>query len=194
MLRFFSIGWSPILKCAIYRYRNFIGNHMIRFTVWPIDSSYDLSASSVHFGITFAYFWFWILRNYPNKDSTEGLVRKGTDWSWRCQRGLWNIYISTGFFVSLVFKKSNKSFIEYSTVTFGFDPSVLFPTGYRKRATTILIGACSDIKKWFLNLHFTLLFFFNLNINYANMNWVDTFFLLSIHLTVTNYTLLVRAK
>ena len=31
------------------------------------DSSYVLSASSAHFGMKFAYFWFWIPRNKPNK-------------------------------------------------------------------------------------------------------------------------------
>ena len=61
------------------------------------DSSYVFSASSSQFGITFAYFRFWILRNKPNKDSLEALVHKASDSSWMCQRGLVNIYISTGF-------------------------------------------------------------------------------------------------
>ena len=51
------------------------------------------------------------------------------------------------FFLPYVFENSNKSFIEYSTVTFGFDPCALLPTGYRQRAGSILFGACSDIKK-----------------------------------------------
>ena len=42
-------------------------------------------------------FWFWIPRNKPNKDSTETLVRKGSDWSWRCQGALGRIYKSTDF-------------------------------------------------------------------------------------------------
>ena len=67
------------------------------------DSSYVLSTSSAHFGMTFAYFWILILRNKPNKDSTEALVRKASDWTWRCQRGLGNIYISTGFLSAFSF-------------------------------------------------------------------------------------------
>ena len=34
------------------------------------------------------------------------------------------------FFLPLVFENSSQSFIEYSTVTFGFDPCALLPTGY----------------------------------------------------------------
>ena len=63
------------------------------------------SASSAQFGMTFAYFWFWITRNKPNKDSTEALVNKASDWSWMCQRGLGNIYISTGFLSTFSFWK-----------------------------------------------------------------------------------------
>ena len=61
------------------------------------DSSYVLSTSSAHFGMTFAYFWFWIPRNKPHKYSTEALAHKVSDLSGRCQRRLGNINISTGF-------------------------------------------------------------------------------------------------
>ena len=45
------------------------------------DSSYVLSTSSAHFGMT-AYFWLRIPRSKRNKDFTEALVRKASDWSW----------------------------------------------------------------------------------------------------------------
>ena len=61
------------------------------------DSSCVFSTSSAHFGMSFAYFWIWIPRTKPNKDSTEALVRMASDRNWRCQRGLRNIYLSTGF-------------------------------------------------------------------------------------------------
>ena len=57
----------------------------------------------------------------------------------------------SAFFLPLVFKNFSQSFIEYSTVTFEFDPCALVSIGYRKRAKMILFGACSDIKKWLLN-------------------------------------------
>ena len=69
------------------------------------DSLYVLSTSTAHFGISFAYFWFWIPRNKPNKDSTEALARKASDWSGRCQRGLGNLYIATSFLSALRFWK-----------------------------------------------------------------------------------------
>ena len=69
------------------------------------DSSYVFSASSAQFGMTFAYFWFWIPRNKPNTDSTETLMNKASDWSWMCQRGLGNIYICTGFLSAFSFWK-----------------------------------------------------------------------------------------
>ena len=69
------------------------------------DSSCVISTSSADFGMTFAYFWFWIPRNKPHKDSTEALARKASDWSRRCQRGLGNIYISTGFLSAVSFWK-----------------------------------------------------------------------------------------
>ena len=69
------------------------------------DSSYIFLASSAHFGMIFAYFWFWISSNTPNKDSMKALVRKGSDRSWRCQSGLGNIYISTGFLSGFSFLK-----------------------------------------------------------------------------------------
>ena len=51
------------------------------------------------------------------------------------------------FFLPLVFENSSKSFMEYSTVTFGFEPCARVSTGCRKGAKTILFCACSDIKK-----------------------------------------------
>ena len=100
-----SIWWRPILNCLVYRYCNFIGNHMIRFTAWHKTVHTFYSASSAHLGMTFAYFWFWIPRNKPKKDSTEALMRKASDWNWRCQRGLGIIYISTGFLSAFRFWK-----------------------------------------------------------------------------------------
>ena len=92
-----------------------------------------------------------------------------------------HLHIHLLSFCLLVFENSCQSLIEYSTVTFAFDPCPLLPTGYCKRAKTIRFGACSDIKKWLLNwLHFTLLIFIKLNVNYGNINWVDTFFWLSL--------------
>ena len=69
------------------------------------DSSYVLLENSAHFGMAFAYFWFWTPRNNPNKDSTKALVRKASDWTWRCLRGGGNIYISTGFLSAFNFWK-----------------------------------------------------------------------------------------
>ena len=68
------------------------------------DRSYILAASSAHFGITFAYVWFWIPRNKPNKDSTKAIVRKVSDWKGGCQRGGGNINISTGFLSAFSFE------------------------------------------------------------------------------------------
>ena len=117
------------------------------------DRSYVLSTISAHFGITFAYFWVWIPRNKPNKYSTAALVSKASDWSGRCQRGLGNIYISVSFLSAFSFWKFQPKLYWI----FNFDPYAFLPTGYRKRAKTILFGACSDIRKWLLNsLHFTL--------------------------------------
>ena len=44
-------------------------------------------------------------RKKPNKDSTEALLRKSSDWNWRCQRGFGNIYISTSFLSAFCFWK-----------------------------------------------------------------------------------------
>ena len=87
----------------------------------------------------------------PRKIYTEVLVRQASDWSWRCQRGFETFTYPPAFFLPLVFENFCHSFIDYSIVTFGFDPCTLLPTGYRKRTKTILFGACSDIKKWLLN-------------------------------------------
>ena len=43
------------------------------------------------------------------------------------------------FFLPFVFENSSQSFIEYSTVTFGFDPCALVSTGYQKRTKTIFL-------------------------------------------------------
>ena len=77
---------------------------MIRFTIWH-KTIHFFSASSAKFGMTFAYFCFWIAKNKPNKDSTEALVHKASDWSWMCQRGLGNLYVSTGFLSAFSFWK-----------------------------------------------------------------------------------------
>ena len=100
-----SIWWCPIVNCDVYCFRNFIENQMYKFYCLIQDSSCILSTSSADFGMTFAYFWFWIPRNKPHKDSTEALARKASDWSRRCQRGLGNIYISTGFLSAFSFWK-----------------------------------------------------------------------------------------
>ena len=94
-------------------------------------------------------------KKQTEKDSTKALMCKASDWTWRCSRGEGNIYIlkkyPPAFFLPLVFENSSQRFIEYSTVTFGFDPCALVSTRYRKRAKMIVFGASSDIKKWLLN-------------------------------------------
>ena len=91
---------------------------------------YVLLASSVHFGICKCL----ILnpRNKPNKDSTKAIVRNASDWE-----GIFThqpaFFLPLGFFLN-----SNKSFIEYSNVTYGFEPCALWPTWYRKRALNTL--------------------------------------------------------
>ena len=129
---------------AVYRYRNFIGNHMIRFTVWH-KQSICFPASSAHFGKPFAYFRFWIPRNKPNKDSTEILVRKASGWSCRCRRGIGNIYMSTGFLSAFSVWKSQPQLYWIFNCDFWFDPCALLPTRYRKRTKTILF--------WYMQWH-----------------------------------------
>ena len=127
------------------------------------DTFYCLTQDSLYVFLTILLISEWHLHifyfeppqkkttNKPNKDSTKALVYKASDWSGRCLRGGGNIYTSTSFFLPLVFENSSQSFIEYSTVTFEFDPCVLLPTWYHMRVTATLCGACSDIKKWLLN-------------------------------------------
>ena len=113
------------------------------------DTSYVLLASSAHFGMTFAY--FFILN--PKETNRTKILRKL--WCPKLQTGVEGVKGDKGiftyppaFFLPLVFENSCcQSFIEYSTVTFWFDPCSLLPTGYRKRAK-ILIGACSVIKNY----------------------------------------------
>ena len=100
-----SIWWRPILNCAVYRYCNFNGNNMICFKSLTQASSYILSTSFAHFGMTFASFWFSIPRIKPNKNSTDASVYKASHWRWRCQRGWGNIYIFTRFFSAFSFWK-----------------------------------------------------------------------------------------
>ena len=76
-----------------------------RFNSFTQDSSCVLSAVSAQFGMTFVHFWFWIPRNKPNKDSTEALMGKASDWNRRCQKGLGNVYITTGFLSAFSFWK-----------------------------------------------------------------------------------------
>ena len=105
------------------------------------DSSYVLSTSFAHFGIKFAFFYF----ECPETNRTKILQKL------RCARLQIGVECVKGdqgicsnpwaFLLSLVFENSSQSFIEYSTVTFGFDPCALLPTGYRKRSRTILFGA-----------------------------------------------------
>ena len=147
----FSIWWRPILNCAIHRYRNFIEHQMIRFTVWHMVVHTFFRQVPARFGMTFAYFWFWIPRNKPKKDSTEASVCKASDCSWGVKGDQGTFTYPPTFFPPLVFENSSQSFIEYSTVTFGFDPFAFLPTGYCKRTRTIRFGLCSDTKKWLLN-------------------------------------------
>ena len=102
----------------------------------------------------------------PEKQ-TEALVREASDWKWREHLHInWLSFClkvvktpATAWFYSLLL-------IEYSTVTFEFDPYALLSTGYRKRTKTIHFGACSGIKTWLLNwYHFNLLIFIKLNVN-----------------------------
>ena len=155
---------------------------MIRHTFLTQNSSYVLSESSAHFWLTFAYFWFWIQRTKPNKDFTKLCRAKRQIWVKCVKRGERTLTYTPAFFLPLVFENSSQIFIWYSTLTSEFDPCALLLPGYCKCVKTILFGACSAIKKWLLNwLHFTLSIFIKLNVNYENINWVDTFFLCSVY-------------
>ena len=115
------------------------------------DSSYVISENSAHFGMTFAYFWFelketnrtkilrklWCARLQIRVESVEG------------EKGIYTY--PPAFFLPLVFETSSQSLIEYSTVTFGFDPCALLKSGYCNRTGSILVGACSDINIYFMH-------------------------------------------
>ena len=145
-----SIWWRSIFDCAVYRYRNLIGNHMIRLTFWR---------KIIHaFFRQVLLILEWLLQMLileSQETNRTKILRKL--WCATLQIGDEDVKGDEGtftyppaFFLPFVFEKSNKNFIEYSTVTFGFGPVALWPTGYRKRAGSILFGACSDIKKWLL--------------------------------------------
>ena len=55
------------------------------------------------------------------------------------------------FFLPLGFENFNKSFIEYSTVTFGFDPYIYFTDRISQTHGVNIFGACNDINKLLLN-------------------------------------------
>ena len=138
---------------------------MIRFTVWPkrVQTFFRqfLLISEWHLHI-FNFEYQETIRTKILRKLYCARVQTGVeDAKW--DYGTFT-YPST-FFLPLLFEISSQSFIEYSTVTFRFDPCALLTTGYRKRATTILISACSDITKWLLNWwHFTFLIFIKLNV------------------------------
>ena len=128
-----SIWWRPILNCAVYRYRNFIRNHMIGFTVWQKT--------------VYTFFWQFLLilechlNNFDFKSQETNqtkILRKL--WYARLQIGVEGVKGDKGtltyppvFFLPLVFKNSSQSFIEYSDVTFStFDPVLFLLTGYHK--------------------------------------------------------------
>ena len=109
------------------------------------DSSYVFPASSAHFGMRFAYFWFWILRNKPKKESTEALVRKASYWSWRCKRGLGNNYISTGFLSAFSFWKFQPQLYWIFNCDYWIRPLYTF--------TDRLSQTHEDITFWFMQWH-----------------------------------------
>ena len=147
----FSIWWRPILNCAVYRYRNFVENQMICFTVWN---------KIVHMffrQVLLILEWHLHIFYFESEETNRTKILRKL-WCARLQIGFEGVKggqrtftLHTDFFLPLVVENSSQSFIEYSTVTFGFDPYALLPTGYRKRARTILFGACSNTKKWLLN-------------------------------------------
>ena len=156
MLRFATVAqfwWRPILNCAVNRYRNFIGNHMILFAVWHKRvHTFFCKFFFSHYGMTFAYFWFCLLRNKPIEDSTEALVHTASDWSWECVKGDQELFkYPPAFYLPLVFFLIQSTLYWIIDCDFMIDPCALLPTGYRKRAKTIRFGPCSDPKKWSLN-------------------------------------------
>ena len=115
--------------------RNFIRKLYDTLYCLTQDSSYVLSKSYAHFGMTFAYFWFWIPRNKPNERFYGSFGAQGFRLEIEGVKGDYGTFTySPAFFLPLAFENSSQRFIEYSTVTFGFDPCALLPTGYRKRA------------------------------------------------------------
>ena len=116
------------------------------------DSSYIFSGKFCSFRNDICIF---LILN-PQKTNRTKILRKL--WCARLQNGVEGVIEDKGTFtypptfsLPLVFENFSHIFIEYSTVTFEFDPFALLPTGYRKRTKTILFGACGDIKKCLLN-------------------------------------------
>ena len=168
-----SIWWRPILNYAVYRYRNFNGNHMIRLQ-FETRQSIHFSGKCCSFRNDICI--FQILN--PNQQIKQIFSRSfgAQGFRFECQKGFGNNYIYTGFLSAFSFWKFQPQLYWIFDCDF-CDPCALLPTGYRKRTKTIRFSACSDIKKWLLNWQqFTLLIFIKLNVNYGNMNWVDTFF------------------
>ena len=146
-----SIWWHPILNCVVYRYHNVIGNHMICFTVW------HKTVHTFFRKILLISEWHLHIFDFESQETNRTKILRKL-WCARLQFGVEGVKGEEGtfkypqaFFLPLVFKNSSQSFIEYSTVTFGFDPCALLPTRYRKRAKTMLFGANIDIKNWLLN-------------------------------------------
>ena len=142
---------APNFELCCLLYRNIIGNQMIRFTVWH-------KAFHTFFRqILFISEWHWHIFDFKSQETNRTKILQKL-WCARLKIGVEDVKGDKGtltypsaFFLPLVFEKSSQSFNEYSTVTFGFAPCALTPTGYRKRAETILLRACSDIKRWLLN-------------------------------------------
>ena len=109
------------------------------------DSSYFLSASSAHFRMIFANFWFWIPRNKPNKDFTEALVCNASDSSWMCQRRLGNIYTSTGFLSTFSFWKFRQKLYWIFNCDFLIWPLCTF--------TDRISQTCKDDTFWCMQWH-----------------------------------------
>ena len=119
---------------------------------------FDIRQSICSFG-KFCSFWndICIFYDFERQETNRTTILRKL-WCARLQIGVEGVKGEEGtltyppaYFLPLVFENFSQSFIEYSTVTFGFDPCALLATGYRKRAGSILLSACSDIKKWLLN-------------------------------------------
>ena len=124
-----SIWWRPILNCAVYRYRNGIGNHMIRFTVWQ---------KTVHTSfrqVNLITEWDLQIFDFESQETNRTKILRKL-WFARLQIGVEGNKGDKGtftyppaFFLLLVFENSSQRFTKYSTVTFGFDPWAILPSG-----------------------------------------------------------------